>query len=689
MSSPKSPLAAAPAAAAPSAAGRDARTAEAPWVQHDRMANAIRALAMDAVEQAKAGHPGLPMGAADIATVLFTRFLKFDPADPAWPDRDRFVLSAGHGSMLIYALLHLLGYEKMTIEEIKRFRQLGSITPGHPENFLTPGVETTTGPLGQGLGNAVGMAIAERHLAAAFGSDVVDHYTYVLASDGDLMEGVSQEAIALAGHLKLAKLIVLFDDNGISIDGPLALADSVDQVKRFEAAGWAAARIDGHDPDAIAAALERARLSDRPSLIACRTVIGFGAPSKAGTEKCHGSPLGADEIKGARDKLGWSHPAFEIPPDIRAEWRTAGQRSKAARAAWSQRVKALAADQRAEFERRVAGELPKDRLAAAVRTVKEKLNAAPKEIATRAASENALEALTAAVPEMIGGSADLTGSNNTKPKGMTVLSAADYGGRFIHYGVREHGMAAAMNGMALHRGVIPYSGTFLVFSDYCRPAIRLAALMGERVIHVMTHDSIGLGEDGPTHQPVEHLAALRAIPNLLVFRPCDAVETVECWQLALDHSESPSVLALTRQNLPQLRLGHDEANRCAAGAYEIVPADKRAQVSLFATGSEVSIAVEARKFLRERGVSARVVSVPCFELFLALGAAERDEVIGTAPVKVAVEAAVRQGWDAIIGSDGGFVGMTGFGASAPHKDLYRQFGITPEKVAEAALAKLR
>jgi transketolase len=689
MSNPKSPLAAAPAAAAPSATGRDARPAEMPRAQHDRMANAIRALAMDAVEQAKAGHPGLPMGAADIATVLFTRFLKFDPADPSWPDRDRFVLSAGHGSMLIYALLHLIGYDKMTIEEIKRFRQLGSITPGHPENFLTPGVETTTGPLGQGLGNAVGMAIAERHLAAAFGEEIVDHHTYVLASDGDLMEGVSQEAIALAGHLKLAKLVVLFDDNGISIDGPLTLADSVDQVKRFEAAGWAATRIDGHDPDAIAAALERARRSDRPSLIACRTVIGFGAPSKAGTEKCHGSPLGADEIKGARDRLGWSHPAFEIPPDIRAEWRAAGQRSKAARAAWSQRLKTLAADRRAEFERRIAGELPKDRLAAAVRTAKANLNAAPKEIATRAASENVLEALTAAVPEMIGGSADLTGSNNTKPKGMTVLSAADYGGRFIHYGVREHGMAAAMNGMALHRGVIPYSGTFLVFSDYCRPSIRLAALMGERVIHVMTHDSIGLGEDGPTHQPVEHLAALRAMPNLLVLRPCDAVETVECWQLALEHSESPSVLALTRQNLPQLRLGHDEANRCAAGAYEIVPAEKRAQVSLFASGSEVSIAVEARKFLRERGVAARVVSVPCFELFLALPAAERDEVIGTAPVKVAVEAAVRQGWDAIIGSDGGFIGMTGFGASAPHKDLYRQFGITPEKVAEAALAKLR
>jgi transketolase len=576
MTSPKSPLAAASATAAPSAAtSRDDRPAGAARALHDRMANAIRALAMDAVEQAKSGHPGLPMGAADVATVLFTRFLKFDPADPAWPDRDRFVLSAGHGSMLLYALLHLLGYEKMTIEEIKRFRQFGSITPGHPENFATPGVETTTGPLGQGLGNSVGMAIAERHLAAEFGSDVVDHHTYVLASDGDLMEGLSQEAIALAGHLKLCKLIVLFDDNQISIDGPLSLSDSVDQVKRFQAAGWAATRIDGHDPDAIAVAIEKARLSDRPSLIACRTVIGFGAPTKAGTEKCHGSPLGADEIKGARDKLGWSEGAFEVPTDARELWRAAGQRSKGAHAAWRLRLKALPSDKRTEFERRIAGELPKDKLAATVRGVKEKLNAAPKEIATRAASESALEALTAAVPEMIGGSADLTGSNNTKPKGMPVLSAANYGGRFIHYGVREHAMAAAMNGMALHRGVIPYSGTFLVFSDYCRPAIRLAALMGERVIHVMTHDSIGLGEDGPTHEPVEHLAALRAIPNLLVMRPCDVVETVECWQLALEHAETPSVLALTRQNLPQLRLGHDEANRCAAGAYEIVPAEKR------------------------------------------------------------------------------------------------------------------
>jgi len=655
--------------------------------QHDRMANAIRALAMDAVEQAKSGHPGLPMGAADIATVLFTQFLKFDPADPAWPDRDRFVLSAGHGSMLVYALLHLVGYEKMTIDEIKRFRQLGSLTPGHPENFITPGVETTTGPLGQGLANAVGMAIAERHLAAEFGHDVVDHRTYVLASDGDLMEGISQEAIALAGHLKLSRLIVLFDDNGISIDGPLSLADSVDQVKRFEAAGWAARRIDGHDPDAIAAALKQALTSDRPSLIACRTTIGFGAPTKAGTEKSHGAALGAEEVAGARQKLGWSEPAFAIPADLRELWRTAGRRSQATHKAWSDRLQALPAERRGAFERRIRGEIDRAKLAAAARSVKEKLAAQPKEVATRVASEHALEALVAALPAMVGGSADLTGSNNTRPKGMAVLSAANYGGRFIHYGVREHGMAAAMNGMALHGGIIPYSGTFLVFSDYCRPAIRLAALMGERVIHVMTHDSIGLGEDGPTHQPVEHLAALRAIPSLAVFRPCDAVETIECWQLALER-DGPSVLALTRQNLPQLRLGHDEHNRCAAGAYEIVPADGTATVSLFASGSEVAIAIEARRFLRDRGIVARVVSVPCFELFLAAPDDVRRAVIRSAPVNVGVEAAVRQGWDQIIGSDGAFVGMTGFGASAPHKDLYRRFGITAEAVAAAALAAL-
>ena len=451
------------------------------------MANAIRALAMDAVELAKSGHPGLPMGAADIATVLFTRFLKFDPADPAWPDRDRFVLSAGHGSMLVYALLYLLGYEKMTIDEIKRFRQMGSLTPGHPEYGHTPGIETTTGPLGQGIANAVGMAIAERHLAALFGGEIVDHTTYVLASDGDLMEGISQEAIALAGHLKLNKLIVLFDDNGISIDGPLALSDSVDQLKRFEAAGWAATRVDGHDPAAIAAALETAKKAERPSLIACRTTIGFGAPTKAGSEKSHGSPLGADEIAGARRALNWSAPAFEIPPPIREAWRSAGERGRPTRLAWEARLAVLDPAKRAEFERRLRGDLTGP-LAAAVAAVKQKLAEAPKEIATRAASEFALETLTAALPEMIGGSADLTGSNNTRTKAMKAMNAADYSGRFIHYGVREHGMAAAMNGMALHGGIVPYSGTFLVFSDYCRPAIRLAALMGQRVIHVMTHE---------------------------------------------------------------------------------------------------------------------------------------------------------------------------------------------------------
>jgi transketolase len=651
---------------------------------HDRMANAIRALAMDAVQAANSGHPGLPMGAADVATVLFTRFLKFDPGHPAWPDRDRFVLSAGHGSMLIYALLHLLGYEKMTIDEIRRFRQLGSITAGHPEHGHTPGVETTTGPLGQGLANAVGMAMAERHLAAEFGGGIVDHHTYVLASDGDLMEGISQEAIALAGHLRLNKLIVLFDDNGISIDGPLSLSDSVDQVKRFEAAGWAASRIDGHDPQAIARAIEHAKSSDRPTMIACRTTIGYGAPTKAGTEKVHGSALGPDEVAGARQKLGWTSPAFEIPADVRDAWRAAGQRSIDARQAWRRRLDALDAHRREEFERRTEGALPADRLAAAVQAVKEKLAATPQNIATRAASEFALESLVPAVPEMIGGSADLTGSNNTKTKAMKPITAADFSGRFVHYGIREHGMAAAMNGMALHRGIIPYSGTFLVFSDYCRPAIRLAALMGQRVIHVMTHDSIGLGEDGPTHQPVEHLAALRAMPNLRVLRPCDAVETVECWQLALQAAHTPSVLVLTRQNLPQLRKGVDVGNRCAAGAYELVAAEGAAQVSLFATGSEVSLAVEAQKVLAARGIPTRVVSVPCFELLFEAPEAARRAVIGNAPVKVGIEAAVRQGWDAIIGTDGAFVGMTSFGASAPAKDLYKHFGITVDAIVAAA-----
>jgi len=587
----------------------------------------------------------------------------------------------------MYALLYLTGYDAMTIEQIKQFRQSGSITAGHPEYGHTPGVETTTGPLGQGLANAVGMAIAERHMAAVFGP-IVDHKTYVLASDGDLMEGISHEAIALAGHLKLNKLIVLFDDNGISIDGALSLSDSVDQVKRFEACGWAASRVDGHDPQAIAAALAQTQSSDRPVMIACKTTIGFGAPTKAGKSSAHGSPLGADEIKGARAALGWTSAPFEIPAEILSAWRAAGQRSKPAHADWDKRLAALDADQRAEFTRRMQGELPKQALSDAVRAVKESLAASPKEIATRTACEFALESLIPALPEMIGGSADLTGSNNTRTKSMKAISAADFSGRFIHYGIREHGMAAAMNGMTLHGGIIPYSGTFLVFSDYCRPAIRLAALMGERVIHIMTHDSIGLGEDGPTHQPVEHLAALRAIPNLLVFRPCDAVETLECWQLALESKDRPSVLALTRQNLPQLSQNFLDRNRCAAGAYEIAAADGKADVSIFATGSEVAIAVDAKKLLSAKGIAARVVSVPCFELLAEAPEAARRAVIGDAKIKIGVEAAVRQGWDALIGSHGSFIGMNSFGASAPFKELYKKFGITAEAIADAALRKL-
>jgi transketolase len=653
---------------------------------HDHMANAIRALAMDAVEAAKSGHPGLPMGAADIATVLFTRFLKFDPAAPTWPDRDRFVLSAGHGSMLLYAVLHLTGYADMSIGEIRRFRQLGSKTAGHPEYGHATGIETTTGPLGQGIANAVGMALAERMLAAEFG-ELVDHYTYVLASDGDLMEGVSQEAIALAGHLRLSRLIVLFDDNGITIDGKLSLADSTDQVARVQASGWNAARIDGHDAEAIARAIEAAKKSDRPTLIACKTQIGFGAPNKANSEKCHGSPLGADEIKGAREKLDWPHAAFEIPADVLDQWRKAGARGATERKAWMERLTRLDDATRAEFERRMSGKLA-PALASAVHDVKENAAAKPAEIATRKASETSLEALTAALPEMVGGSADLTGSNNTLVKNMKIVTPGDYAGRFIHYGVREHGMAAAMNGIALHGGLIPYSGTFLAFSDYCRPSLRLAALMGVRVIHVMTHDSIGLGEDGPTHQPVEHLAALRAIPNMHVFRPADLTETAECWQLALENANGPSVLALTRQNVPALRKEFSEQNLSARGAYVIAPAAGKADISIFATGSEVSLAIEAQKMLADRGVSARVISVPCFELFRRQTAAYRAEVIGNAAVRIGVEAAIRLGWDELIGGDGVFIGMSGFGTSAPYKDAYRHFGITAAAVADAALDAL-
>ena len=655
---------------------------------HDRLANAIRFLSMDAVEAANSGHPGLPMGAADIATVLFTKVLKYDASRPFWPDRDRFVLSAGHGSMLLYSVMHLAGYEKVTIDEIKRFRQMGSLTPGHPENFVTEGIETTTGPLGQGIATAVGMAMAERLLAARFGADVVDHYTYVLASDGDLMEGISQEAADLAGHLKLSKLIVMWDDNKISIDGPTSISGSTDQLARFAASGWATASVDGHDPEAILAALTAAKASDRPTLIACRTTIGFGSPKKAGSEKVHGSPLGAEEIAATRAALGWEAPAFVVPEDALAGWRAAGAAGRAAREAWDTRLAARPAEERSEFERRVAGTLPQA-LEGAIVAAKEKAVKDGGAIATRKSSELVLDFITQAVPEMVGGSADLTGSNNTKAKGAKSVTPDDFSGSFIHYGVREHGMAAAMNGMALHKGLIPFSGGFMVFSDYCRPSIRLAALMGERVIHVLTHDSIGLGEDGPTHQPVEHLAALRAIPNLLVMRPCDTVETAECWQIALQSTDRPSALILSRQNLPLLRSDATAENRSAEGAYEILAASGPAKASLFATGSEVSLAVEAAKLLEAQGVPTRVVSIPSFELFLERPAAERAKVIGDAPAKVAVEAAIRMGWDAIVGSDAAFVGMTSFGASAPAKELFAHFGITAQAVAARALDQLR
>ncbi|CCE02835.1 transketolase [Bradyrhizobium sp. STM 3809] len=657
-------------------------------VDHSRMANAIRALAMDAVEKAKSGHPGLPMGAADVATVLFTRVLKYDAAAPAWPDRDRFVLSAGHGSMLLYALLYLTGNQEMTLDQIKRFRQVDSLTPGHPENFRTKGIETTTGPLGQGISTAVGMALAEKMLQAEYGKKIVDHHTYVLASDGDLMEGISQEAIAMAGHWKLNKLIVLWDDNGISIDGPLSIADSVDQVKRFKSAGWAAELIDGHDPEAIAAAIARAQKSSRPSLIACKTTIGYGAPTKAGTSKVHGEALGAEELKGAKEKLGISQEPFSVPDDVLAAWREAGRRGAAARAEWETRLGEMGPRKRAEFERRLRHERPAA-LAKALKDHKKALLENPLNIATRKSSEAAIEVIAAAMPfEFVAGSADLTGSNNNKAKSATSFSAKTPKGRFIHYGIREHGMAACMNGIFLHGGFAPNGATFLVFSDYARGAMRLSALMGAGVVYVMTHDSIGLGEDGPTHQPVEHLASLRAIPNMRVFRPADAVETAECWELALNRTNGPTVLALTRQNLPQLRTSAPADNPCSHGGYELVAAQGDAKVSLFATGSEVEIAVAAQKQLAERGIPARVVSVPSLELLLEQPAEAKAKIIGHAPVKIAIEAAVRWGWDAVIGTDGIFIGMHSFGESGPYKELYKHFGITAEAAVDAAVKRL-
>ena len=653
-----------------------------PAIAERDLANAIRALAMDGVQAANSGHPGMPMGMADVATVLFREFLKFDASAPHWPDRDRFILSAGHGSMLLYALLYLNGYPGMDASDLKAFRQLGSKTAGHPEYGHAPGIETTTGPLGQGLANAVGFALAERLLAARHGDELVDHKTYVIAGDGCLMEGISQEAISLAGHLKLSKLIVLWDDNSISIDGATSLAVSDDQAKRFEASGWQTAKVDGHNPSEIRAALKAAQAASKPTLIACKTIIGFGAPNKQGKASAHGEPLGADEIKLARERLGWTSAPFEVPADILKAWRTTGARGASARKAWETRAAKTPASAFSDpVTPEVAADLRKAARAAGTAFIAEKAK-----LATRQSSQKVIEALLPALPTLLGGSADLTGSNGTRTKLHSSVSAANFKANYIHYGVREHGMAAAMNGLALHGGFVPYGATFLVFTDYCRPAIRLSALMEQRVIYVMTHDSIGLGEDGPTHQPVEHLAALRAIPNVQVFRPCDAVEVAECWELALLSAKTPSILALTRQGVPTVRTSAAE-NLSAKGAYVLAEAEGKRAVTLLATGSEVEIALNARALLAKDGVAAAVVSMPSMELFAKQSAAYRAAVLGSGVI-VAVEAGVQQCWDRWLGHRGRFLGMSSFGASAPIAKLYEHFGITPAKVAEAAKAAI-
>ena len=648
-----------------------------------QMPNAIRILALDAVKAANSGHSGMPMDMADAATALFTQHIKLDPSKPDWADRDRFVLSAGHGSMLLYALNHMLGYEDMLMEQIRNFRQLGARTAGHPEYGHASGIETTTGPLGQGIATAVGMALGERMMNARFGDDLVDHYTYVIAGDGCLMEGVSHEAIDMAGHMGLGKLIVLFDDNGITIDGGTNLATSMDQKSRFAAAGWDVMEVDGHDMDAVSAAIESAKASAQPSMIACKTVIGFGAPKAAGTAKAHGAITADDEIAGVREAVGWDHEPFVIPDDILSLWRDAGKRSVAAREAWE---KALASsDHRADFEAAVAGTLPAE-LPKAMAEYRETLVKDAPKVATRKASEMALEVINAHSPITVGGSADLTGSNNTLTKGMEIVEPHTFDGRYIHFGVREHGMAACLNGLALHGGFIPYSGTFLVFTDYARAAMRLSALMGLRVVYVMTHDSIGLGEDGPTHQPVEHVASLRAMPNMYVFRPCDVVETAECWEAALGLETTPSTIALSRQGLPTLRTDAHE-NRSMKGGYVLREADGTRDITLLATGSEVEIAVAAADKLAEGGVKAAVVSMPCWELFDAQDAAYRADVLGSAP-RIAIEAGVEMGWSKYTGNPDAFIGMSGFGASAPAGELFKHFGITADALADKAKAML-
>jgi len=647
------------------------------------LANVIRALSMDAVEQAKSGHPGLPLGMADVATVLFRHFLKFDAADPAWPDRDRFVLSAGHGSMLLYSLLWLTGYPGITLENLKTFRKVGSPCAGHPEYGHLPGIETTTGPLGQGIANAVGMAIAERHLNARFGGDLVDHKTYVIASDGDLEEGISHEAISLAGHLKPKGLIVLWDHNNITIDGAVSLSDSSNMDERFKAAGWITDSCDGHDAADVYRALAKAQDAGGPVMIACRTIIGFGLPTQ-GTQKAHSDAPGADNIAAARKTLGWTNEPFVIPDDLLNQWRAIGTQGKDAHAAWNSRKAGHA--RKAEFESVHDDVLPAS-LVPAMTALKEKFSAEKPSAGTRKFSEKVLDVINAELSITIGGSADLTPSNNTKTKNITEITPEDFSGRYIHYGIREHGMAAAMNGMALHGGIIPYGGTFFVFSDYCRPSVRLAALMGIRVVFVMTHDSIGVGEDGPTHQPVEQLAAMRAMPGLLVMRPCDPVETAECWQLALENTKRPSLIAFSRQDVPTVRVTHTAENLSAKGAYELI-ADANAKVTFLATGTEIAIAVAARDLLAKDGIGARIVSMPCWDLFEEQDEAWRKQLLGTLP-RVAIEAAAPFGWDRYIGADGGFVGMHSFGASGPYKDVYKHFNITPEAAADAAKKLLR
>jgi transketolase len=651
------------------------------------MANAIRALAMDAVQKANSGHPGMPMGMADVATVLFSEALRFDPTDPAWPDRDRFVLSAGHGSMLLYSLLYLTGYPEMDIAQLENFRQLGSKTAGHPEYGYAPGIETTTGPLGQGIGNAVGMALAERLLNARLGDELVGHHTYCLAGDGCLMEGISHEAISLAGHLKLGKLIVLWDDNSISIDGPTSLSVSDDQMARFTASGWNTIRVDGHDPKAISAALAKARAdSSKPWLIACKTVIGYGAPNKAGKSSTHGEPLGVEEIKGTREKLGWDAAAFEIPAAILQAWRALGAKGAKENAGWKARLAKAPAAAKAAFEAPAATSRSKT-IADAIAAAKAQFAADVSKKATRVWSQLTLEHLVPAVPELLGGSADLTPSNGTRTKHHKAVEPGNFAGDYLHYGVREHGMAAAMNGIALHGGFIPYGATFLVFTDYCRPSIRLSALMHQRVIYVMTHDSIGLGEDGPTHQPIEHLAALRAIPNLLVLRPADALETAEAWEIALSNTTRPSVLALSRQAVPTvLRTGSTTENASSKGGYVASGGSKR-DVTLIATGSEVGLVAEAAAELAKEGINAAVVSMPSFELFRMQPAPYREEVLGSAP-RVAVEAAVAQGWHEWLRPGDKFIGLSGFGVSAPGPKVFAHFGLTAPKIAEAARASL-